>query len=441
MIVRDYISCQICGHPHTLRVYVGKDSFQKHTFRCGNCGEAIEVGMEVDYSTVSTRIVPLSNCATRGSPMPKPNLPPTGGVRALRAARRRAVPSVEESGTIVTLSPDMVVPDDLQGKEYAFPFLFESQRILKENPTYAEELEESTRPAQEAYEEWVKGGQLPPGPLHDWEFAGRVWSLFLNGRHDVCEAYIEREYARYRYAEQPDIFQVIYAFCALIGRGQARQVFEALSTQGEVARAKSCQHLEDFRDYYVRHFAHDLLKGSHEIASEYMKNYSEYSQVLIYMDSGASMGDLSRPSSSAFNDTKMFYGNAFEHLARHFVLPACLNNIVQGRPYDMFERLTLQEYLDLNKASKARSFQDNASLSTIAEGLNNKIRNASHHRRMEFDANTGTVIYLPSESGDYDFISYGNYLMLCNSILQKIAGLTCFVIAALRPEELFDTYQ
>ena len=37
-------------------------------------------------------------------------------------------------------------------------------------------------------------------------------------------------------------------------------------------------------------------------------------------------------------------------------------------------------------------------------------------------------------------VSYGDYLILCNTILQKIAGLTCFVIAALRSEELFGTY-
>ena len=369
--------------------------------------------MEVDYSTISTRIVPLSNCAKTG---------------------------VEEGGTIITVSPDIVVPDDLQGKEYAFPFLFESHRVREARTADAENLEKSTWPAQETYEDWVKGGRLPPGPLHDWKFAGRVWSLFINRRHDVCKDYIERKYAHYRFAEQPDVFQIIYAFCALIGRGQARQVFDALSTEGEVARGKNRQQLEELRDYYAQHFAHDLLNGSHEIVAEYMKHYSEYSQVLIYLDTGASLGGSSRPSSSAFNKTKMFYGNAFEHMTTHLILAALLNNIVQGRPYDKFETLTLQNYLDLDKASRARPFRNNTSLSKITEGLNNKIRNASHHRRMEFDPNTGTVMYRSSKSGDYEFISYGDYLMLCNSILQKIVGLTCFVIAALRPEELFDTY-
>ena len=369
--------------------------------------------MEVDYSTISTRIVPLSNCAKTG---------------------------VEEGGTIITVSPDIVVPDDLQGKEYAFPFLFESHRVREASTADAENLEKSTWPAQETYEDWVKGGRLPPGPLHDWKFAGRVWSLSINRRHDVCKDYIERKYAHYRFAEQPDVFQIIYAFCALIGRGQARQVFDALSTEGEVARGRNRQQLEALRDYYAQHFAHDLLNSSHEIVAEYMKYYSEYSQVLVYLDTGASLDGSSRPSSSAFNKTKVFYGNAFELMTTHLILAALLNNIVQGRPYDKYETLTLQNYLDLDKASRARPFRNNTSLSKITEGLNNKIRNASHHQRMEFDPNTGTVMYRSPKSGDCEFISYGDYLMLCNSILQKIVGLTCCVIAALRPEELFDTY-
>ena len=97
-------------------------------------------------------------------------------------------------------------------------------------------------------------------------------------------------------------------------------------------------------------------------------------------------------------------------MTTHLILAALLNNIVQGRSYDKFETLTLQNYLDLDKASKARPFQNNTSLSKITEGLNNKIRNASHHRRMEFDPNTGTVMYRSSKSGEYEIISYGDYL-------------------------------
>jgi hypothetical protein len=67
------------------------------------------------------------------------------------------------------------------------------------------------------------GVNQPRQPPHHHRVSGQ----------QVARDYIEREYARYRYTDRPNVFQVIYRFCALIGRGQARQVFEALSTEGE----------------------------------------------------------------------------------------------------------------------------------------------------------------------------------------------------------------
>lgn len=411
MIVRDYFSCQTCGRPHCLRIYVGANNFQKHAFNCRNCGEMIEVGMHVDYRTVSTEMVAISNCVA--SPFHK-------------------------DASIVTLHPEMVVPDDLQGKEHAFPFMFESHRILAENPAFAEELERNAPSGHESVEEWEKSGRLPPGPLHDWEFAKRVWSLFLNGRYDVCADYIEREHAKYRFDKPPEPKEVIYSFCARIGRGRAKEVFEALAAEGEVAWGKSPAQLEALRDYFVENFAFGFLQGTHDIMAEYMKNYSEYSQVLIYQDRAVSLGEDARPSSAAFDDTKMFYGNAFEHLATYLVFPACLNNIVEGRAYNTFEKLTLEQYLTLNNASKSGPFTANPKLSKISDVLNNQIRNASHHRRMHFDPVHATIFYFPGKSDKAEFLAYGEYLMLCNGILQTIAGFTCFLIAALRPEELWE---
>ncbi len=218
------------------------------------------------------------------------------------------------------------------------------------------------------------------GPLHDWQFANRVWSLFLNGRYDVCADYIEREHANYRLDKPPEPKEVIYSFCARIGRGRAKEVFEVLAAECEVAWGKSPVQFAALRDYFVEKFALGFLQGTHNIMAEYMKNYSEYSQVLIYQDRGVSLGEDARPSSTAFDDTKLFYGNAFEHLATYLVFPACLNNVIEGRAYDTFEKLTLKKYLALNKASKSGPFKANPKLSNISDVLNNQIRNASHHR-------------------------------------------------------------
>ena len=189
------------------------------------------------------------------------------------------------------------------------------------------------------------------------------------------------------------------------------------------------------RSYFLDNFSLGFLSSTLTVISEYMEHYSDFSQVLIYQDRGVSVESGFNPSSVAFKDTKMIYGNAFEHLASFLVLPACLNNVVEGRPYDTFKKLTLEKYLDLDKTSRHGPFEDNPNLAMIADVLNNQIRNASHHGNMRFNPKTGYVIYRPTKGGSVKYMKYAEYLMLCNTIIQTIAGLTCFLIAELHPEE------
>lgn len=407
MIVRCYFVCEICRHPHTLRISVGPNSFQKHSFACRNCGELIEVGMKVDYKTTSTEPVALSNC----------------------------VPSSEE-GSIVNLNPTLVVPDELQGRDGVFPSIHEMQRLLTQDSTLKNEImEPDAQPAHDIMAEWERRGRPPPGVAHDWEFAKRVWSMFLKGRHDVCADYILREHARFGFDEAPHPYEVIYGVCAKLGRRHAKDVFDALHTEWASAETKQPNQLKALRFYFLDQHCPGFLLGSLVAISEYMDHYSEFSQVLIYQDRKVKIDDGFSPSSTAFNDTKMFYGNAFEHLASFLVLPACLNNVVEGRAYDTFEKLTIAAYLELDKAVRHNAFKDNPQLAVVAEGLNNQIRNASHHGNIQFNSKSGLVAYRPTKRGGLKHIKYADYLTLCNTIIQTIAGLVCFVVAELRPDE------
>lgn len=241
MIVRCYFSCATCGHHHTLRIYVGANKYQEHTFACRNCDEPIEVGMNVDYQNVATQPVPIANCVLS-----------------------------DQEGSIVTLHPEMVVPDDLQGKDFAFPYLHEISRIRQEDPTFDEDMVKSSVPAEEAFAAWEKSGRLPPGIGHDWEFAKRVWSLFLKGQNKVCVDYIEREYAHYRFDEPPHPYEVIYAFCAKLGRRWAKNIYDALQEEWEKAGTINTDECSALRTFFLESFAFDFLTGTHTIVSEYM---------------------------------------------------------------------------------------------------------------------------------------------------------------------------
>ena len=135
-------------------------------------------------------------------------------------------------------------------------------------------------------------------------------------------------------------------------RRRANEVFVGLKKEWEKAGTVNSRQCNALREYFLDKHAPDFLSNTLTVISEYMAHFSEFTQVLIYQDLGVSVGPDSNPSSSAFDSTKMFYGNAFEHLASFLTLPACFNNVVEARPYDTFKELSLEKYLNLDKASR-----------------------------------------------------------------------------------------
>ena len=59
MIVRGYIKCLTCNHPHMPRVQVGIEPTQSHTFKCQNCNESIRLSLEINPKTLESKIIPF----------------------------------------------------------------------------------------------------------------------------------------------------------------------------------------------------------------------------------------------------------------------------------------------------------------------------------------------------------------------------------------------
>src|SRR5260370_19809578 len=168
----------------------------------------------------------------------------------------------------------------------------------------------------------------------------------------------------------------------------------------------SSDQLAMLRSYFLDSYFSDLLTGSLAMLTEYMDSYSEFSQIFFHQAyEGGADSDLAA-SSMAFDRTKMIFGDAFEHLAAYFILPACLNNIVSDRPYDTFQQLTLEKFLDLDKRGRASLFRDNPQLAPIAAMMDNRLRNASHHGSMRFSPGSGYIAYRPKKTGDRRYIRY-----------------------------------
>ena len=125
-------------------------------------------------------------------------------------------------------------------------------------------------------------------------------------------------------------------------------------------------------------------------------------------------------ASSAFNKTKMFYGNAFEIMAKNVSIIACLNNIHNGREFDQFEKMNLKKYLEIDNANKINPFKTTQAFKEIVLSFDSTIRNASHHKAIRFDKTNGNIQYRSGGTGAEKSISYTKYLEECCKIMFSI---------------------
>src|SRR2546423_1528696 len=93
MVVRQRCKCATCEQAHTLRISVGHNPYQEHTFNCVGCNEEIVVGMKVDLQDRSFPMTYVSNCS----------------------------PGIED-GQIVNLHPLFTIPQDQLHQDRAFPW-------------------------------------------------------------------------------------------------------------------------------------------------------------------------------------------------------------------------------------------------------------------------------------------------------------------------------
>ena len=131
---------------------------------------------------------------------------------------------------------------------------------------------------------------------------------------------------------------------------------------------------------YDRDLKTDRFQGYSDILAEYFRGYTEFNQTLVYLRSNLPLPPDAVATSSAFETSKMFYGNAFELLGSHLDVPAAINNIVAGRPYDQMKAMDLKQFRSINKANRTNCFSGNAAMSSFVAEYDSAVRNASHHK-------------------------------------------------------------
>jgi len=385
MVIRGRIACKTCGDEYILRVGVGTEKHQAHSFDCQGCGVPISIIVKTDAP--QAWIVPDENAATAAEEL--------------------------ENGTIINLHPNFAFDKE----ELHNPFLFASMYISKILP----------------FMKKVPGRQQDAAQQFDVPNANFLWGLVKgiilikhSGGDDRKLRKLINDYEKQRQKIFPqtklnDYKAVIYNFFDSLFYpkfekiyGPAKTLFsEAKRINPEQVASLAAWHKQNQKENTTRYIS---------IYSDYFKVRPELSQLAFNVRIEDNDVDNIIVGSKNFDLVKLFYGQAFETLTSHFPVLAGINNILAGRKYDEFESMTWNKYInDVEKAKMANPFAHRQEFNAFAMHLDSTLRNGSHHasiwREGEF------VFYRSGGTGQKREMPYSRYLCLCNELIIAISAL------------------
>jgi len=300
MVFRYSIKCDTCSTPHTLRISVGHNDWQDHTFMCTECSEEIKVGMAVDYENITTDIQCLSNCE------------PT-----------------HEEGCIVNLNPEFVVSEDLIHKDRVFPWMDEVNKQFDLDKSTQSSFEYNGIKFNDVFLSLGGNQQI----TKEWEPLKKAWSLEINEKKVISQNKIHEYFSDKNLDRDPSLIEWLFGFSQNFIASEYMKDFETLNIYCKATYNKFTVEFEKFVDYYIENLKKDHFYRYFELYSNYFKNFSEYSQALLFVKNKKDIPHKLQAASINFKKTKMFYGDAYEHYTSNLVVLACINNIASGRSF------------------------------------------------------------------------------------------------------------
>jgi hypothetical protein len=408
MIIRTCFKCLTCEQPHTVRIAMGQENYQSHRFRCCQCGEAMVVGMRVDYQEISYHLESIENCEQIDAVANAP---------------------------VVNVDPNRLLSVDEVGKDSMLPRL-EHLRMMTMNAEASGRLIQlSAIPAEMRDARPFRRPDL----AGEWRLLKTAWSLHSNGQELLSKNRIDAASAQF-YTSDPlqNLQDWLWRFVLFIGQPAYEEVFMPLML--DLKSIMDMPGFAEFRAFYNIELSIERGRRYFELMSTYFSAAHDFGQVIPYVTHGMTIPEQSIASSCDLASTRMFYGNAFEAFASSVDILAYLNNVSEGRPFGQFQARTREIYVTLDKASRFRPFENKASFAALCVERDNQLRNASHHGSFQFELSTQTIKYRGGKgsTGPENILPYGTYLERCTRLflqamtLLRAEILMCYA-AEIRP--------
>lgn len=379
MISRIYIKCLTCSDSITLRVQIGHELEQSHTIQCPHCSTDIRFKLILD-NPPNVKAVWEENCEEMD----------------------------DNKGKIVNVGVGFTINKDMLHDDYYFPAF------------------------TEVFRRQMLSGGLVVGvggvshAVERWKIIQKALRFHFNGQEllksQQLSKFLEADGTK---QQNTTIDEALFLLLSANLGSVADSILKPLST--ELDKAKTINASEFFR--FAEHYNNDLKKSRFEsyveVFSEFFKGYGEFNQTLMYVRLGHELDETALATSSAFDTSKMFYGNAFEVLGTHLDMLAAINNIVCGRPFDQMLAMNMKLYRTIDKAKRLNCFADNPVFAKFISEYDSTIRNASHHRSFKISNNHQKIQYRSGGTGALHEMSYAQYLYKCNKMAFQLIGLAC----------------
>lgn len=376
MVVRGYIKCSTCGHPHMPRVQVGVDPSQIHVFNCLNCNEPIKLALKANSKNFRVSLVTIENCE-----------------------------EIEETEcTPVYLCADFMAHPDQINERFAFPSM-NLLKIFKDSKT----IESMTQAASSEKKYHAIND--------DWLSLEKIWRLINSDKQSIANPLIS-EFARDHGRQDATFPDILWYFLNVLF-----PLKDELRLELKSIVQTNPSEFKEFLKFYKKELKRHHRRSQFNVMSDYFKAYDQHSQVLMYIRLGTPFSNIGKATLVEFDKVKAFYASAYEFFAGAIVIYTCLNNIKEGRSYNQLKNISFKKYLESDKANRRESIKTNPVFASATEEFDSTIRNGSFHNWFFLHPDNEAIEIRSGGTGELKLITYTEYLYHCGMMFKQFCQL------------------
>lgn len=398
MMSRIRIRCLSCRTAISTRVQVGHEKLQRISSVCPECFSPFRFRLRLDN-------------------------PPAVGIDVEENCEL-----ADEDGSILNIGSGFLISRDRVSDGTYFP----SMDMPKPNKAELRAIAAARPPGAvgpTVVDLSVVLGGLPDAVGH-WRVVRNAYRFFRTSQEarlkDALREFLGEDTPEKNLTIEEALLRFFPRFLAPLGEPECARIV------AEFSRAKDSRS-DEFRrfrsEFHPRKW--DRMDEYVDVFDHFFREYDEFNQALLYVRRSLPLPANPYAPSTNFENTRLYYGEAFEVLGTNIDIPASINNILSGRAFDQLEHISLHKYRESDKGRRNETLRANPELSRLVAEYDNRLRNASHHRWLRLSHDRSEIAYQEGGNGARQTISYAEYLRRCCALTAQLMVLASIELVVL----------